>query len=485
MLTIPNLRVITTKLNFLPPLSELLTAPHNQLAWLREEDGAVGAGVAATFNYSPHPGDTAESRFTAAANWWEAVKKCAQIADDTQLPGSGLFAFGSFAFHPDSPAGSTLIIPQVLVAKRGNTAWLTRIENIQHLQPLAPEASDLLHLLQLYAPAPSSIHPHAPAHAVHSSTFSGISPTSSSPQSPWKTATIEKIWETPSSVEWMAQVEHVIEKIRTGEAHKVVLARMLNIEAQDLDERSLVHSLHAAYPSTWTFAVDGLIGASPEMLIAADLESAGADLANITSDSVKITPSPLLKCRVLAGTLPKASPNPGENREAKQLENSAKDQLEHQYAVNSALTALDEMTQAQAGLSYVLELPNLWHLATDITAHLQADYSIFDILGKLHPTAALGGAPRPAALKMIKDIEAGERARYGGPTGWIAGNSWGQWCVALRCLKVDSPTRARAWAGAGIMADSQPRKELAETEAKFAPALQTLQMPAATKNGAE
>lgn len=463
MLTIPNLKVITTKLNFLPPLSELLTAPHNQLAWLREEDGVVGAGVAAAFNYSPHSEDTAESRFAAAANWWEAVKKCAQVDDDTQLPGSGLFAFGSFAFYPDSPAGSTLIIPQVLVAKRGNTAWLTRIENIQHPQPLAPEATDLLHLLQLRAPAPSS------------------------PQSPWKTATIEKIWETPSSVEWMAQVEHVIEKIRTGEARKVVLARMLNIEAQDLDARSLVDSLHATYPSTWTFAVDGLIGASPEMLIAADLESAGtdlsaADLSSTTSDSAKIMPSPLLKCRVLAGTLPKASPNPEENREAKQLENSAKDQLEHQYAVNSALTALSEMTQAEAGLSYVLELPNLWHLATDITAHLQADYSIFDILGKLHPTAALGGAPRPAALKIIKDIEAGERARYGGPTGWIAGNSWGQWCVALRCLKVDSPTRARAWAGAGIMADSQPRKELAETEAKFAPALQALQMPAAKKN---
>lgn len=485
MLTIPNLRVITTKLNFLPALSELLTAPHNQLAWLRAEDGAVGAGVAATFNYSPQPADTPESRFTAAANWWEAVKQCAQVDDDTQLPGSGLFAFGSFAFHSDSPAGSTLIIPQVLVAKRGNTAWLTRIENIQHPQPLAPEAADLLHLLQLRTPDSSSAHPFAPPHTTHSSTFSGISPTPSSPQSPWKTATIEKIWETPSSVEWMAQVEHVIEKIRTREARKVVLARMLNIEAQDLDERSLVHSLHAAYPSTWTFAVDGLIGASPEMLIAADLESAGADLASTTSDSVKITPSPLLKCRVLAGTLPKASPDSTEKREAKQLENSAKDQLEHQYAVNSALTALSEMTQAQAGLSYVLELPNLWHLATDITAHLQADYSIFDILGKLHPTAALGGAPRPVALKIIKDIEAGERARYGGPTGWIAGNSWGQWCVALRCLKVDSPTRARAWAGAGIMADSQPRKELAETEAKFAPALQALQMPVAKKNGAE
>lgn len=485
MLTIPNLRVITTKLNFLPALSELLTAPHNQLAWLRAEDGAVGAGVAATFNYSPQPADTPESRFTAAANWWEAVKQCAQVDDDTQLPGSGLFAFGSFAFHSDSPAGSTLIIPQVLVAKRGNTAWLTRIENIQHPQPLAPEAADLLHLLQLRTPDSSSAHPFAPTHTTHSSTFSGISPTPSSPQSPWKTATIEKIWETPSSVEWMAQVEHVIEKIRTREARKVVLARMLNIEAQDLDERSLVHSLHAAYPSTWTFAVDGLIGASPEMLIAADLESAGADLASTTSDSVKITPSPLLKCRVLAGTLPKASPDSTEKREAKQLENSAKDQLEHQYAVNSALTALSEMTQAQAGLSYVLELPNLWHLATDITAHLQADYSIFDILGKLHPTAALGGAPRPVALKIIKDIEAGERARYGGPTGWIAGNSWGQWCVALRCLKVDSPTRARAWAGAGIMADSQPRKELAETEAKFAPALQALQMPVAKKNGAE
>ncbi|WP_297564727.1 isochorismate synthase MenF [uncultured Arcanobacterium sp.] len=468
MLTIPNLRVITTKLNFLPPLSKLLTAPHHQLAWLRAEDGTIGAGVAATFNYSFQAADTPESRFTAAANWWEAVKKCAQVDDDTQLPGSGLFAFGSFAFHPDSPAGSTLIIPQVLVAKRGNTAWLTRIENIQHPQPLAPEASNLLHLLRLCAPD------------------------SSSPQSPWKTATIEKIWETPSSVEWMAQVEHVIEKIRAGEARKVVLARMLNIEAQDLDERSLVHSLHTTYPSTWTFAVDGLIGASPEMLIAADLESAaedlenaGADLSGTTSDSLQMMPSPLLKCRVLAGTLPKASPNSAEKREAEQLENSAKDQLEHQYAVNSALTALAEMTQAQAGLSYVLELPNLWHLATDITAHLQADYSIFDILGKLHPTAALGGAPRPAALKIIKDIEAGERARYGGPTGWIAGNSWGQWCVALRCLKVDSPTRARAWAGAGIMADSQPRKELAETEAKFAPALQALEMPAARKNGAE
>ncbi|MBM7825898.1 menaquinone-specific isochorismate synthase [Arcanobacterium pluranimalium] len=457
MLTIPHLRSQTTALPDLPNLRSLLTSPRKQLAWIRGDDGVVAAGSAAQETHVPQQDDGASSRFNHLTTWWNATELQAEIRDEVRAPGTGLFAFGSFSFSTHSPAASTLIIPQVLVGRRGGKAWLTIIgpDDRDVFETLTPEARALLD-------------------AVLKGSASTFAPFA-----------VEAVTEIPDPLEWQAQVELVTNKIRAGEAEKVVLSRTLNIRTDsDIDERLLVDRLCAAYPSTWVFAVDGLIGASPEMLAAS---------AAIIEDSEITSPQdPRVFARVLAGTLPNRTENIAgigtsvsqhanstseHDEQSKILVASEKDQIEHQVAVESVVNTLSEVGTVTTSGTFVLALPNVLHLATDVVADLHNSRSIIDVAGLLHPTAALGGCPNNTALKLIEDIEATDRDRYGAPVGWVSSGNFGQWCVALRCTKIDADRQARAWAGGGIMADSIPSSELAETEAKFEPIMGAFDIP--------
>lgn len=249
--------------------------------------------------------------------------------------------------------------------------------------------------------------------------------------------------------QWVDSVGKVIERLRRGDAQKAVMTRDLCVDSpHPFDTRYLLDTLSSRYPTTWRFAVDGLIGATPEMLASVHLS--------------------MLHSRVLAGTAPFGH--------AEELVHSQKNLHEHRLAVQSVAQALEQValrTHIPSKPS-VLTLPNVIHLATDVEAVLE-DASIFDAVNLLHPTAAVCGFPRLAAVNILTACERTERGRYCGPVGWVDTGGDGEFGLALRCGQLENDGhRLRIFAGSGIMPDSEPQAELAETQAKMAPLLEVL-----------
>jgi menaquinone-specific isochorismate synthase len=208
--------------------------------------------------------------------------------------------------------------------------------------------------------------------------------------------------------------------------------------------------LNSDYPDTFTFAVDGLIGSSPETLV----RVAGSTVT----------------ARVLAGTAARGEDAASDAAARQRIDTSTKDRAEHAFALASVMSALEPHA---VGVSSSLEpfplaLPNLWHLASDVTGTLTDGSSSLDLIGALHPTAAVAGSPTKIALEIITELEPFDRGRYAGPVGWVSAHGDGEWAVALRCAQVDGTT-VTAFAGAGIVGDSDPARELAETTLKFRP----------------
>lgn len=420
MSTIPQLRAQTTALPTVPVLAHLLTASRDQLAWMKDGEGFVAAGTAARFEQGPTPVSAAarSQRFALASQWWTNLAEETELRDDVNLPGSGLVCLGSFSFEPDSPAGSTLIVPQVLVGVKDGRGFLTLIGPTDNdvFDTLEPEAQDLLNAVL----------------KGEELDYNDLG-----------AATIE-----PVDSSYESAFSAIQDKISTGDVSKVVLARAIDISTSDhIDERTIISRLADAYPNCWTFAVDGLIGATPELL------------ARTEGNTVTTT--------VLAGTLPRTG-----DEDVADLLASDKDRHEHELAVASVVDSLSRLGDTTADDEpFALELPNVIHLATNVSTRLSFDANALQVTGALHPTAALGGTPTHAALDLIAEVEGIDRDRYGAPVGWLDTQGNGEWCVALRCLRVEDGTKARAWAGGGIVADSDMADEYAETEAKLAPVL--------------
>jgi menaquinone-specific isochorismate synthase len=373
--------------------------PRHPLAFIRDGDGIVGFGEALRLEFS------GPSRFTDAAAAWRALVTASTIDDTVHRPGTGLVALGSFAFADGSHATSVLIVPAVILGRRGGDAWVTSI------------ASAAL-------PARS---PFTAAASV------SLTPGRMSPK------------------EYAAAVSSAVARIAAGHASKVVLARDLTgVIPAGYDLRVPIARLSAAYPDTFTFAVDGLVGSSPETLVRVEGNAVTA--------------------RVLAGTAPRGDDAVTDAAARDRIDASEKDLAEHAFALSSVMSALDGHA---AGVSssprpFPLALPNLWHLASDVTGTLTDGSSSLDLIAALHPTAAVAGAPTAAALRIIDELEPFDRGRYAGPVGWVGANGDGEWAVALRCAHIKGTT-VTAYAGAGIVADSDPARELAETTLKFRP----------------
>jgi menaquinone-specific isochorismate synthase len=238
--------------------------------------------------------------------------------------------------------------------------------------------------------------------------------------------------------------------MRAGELDKVVLAHDLIANAdEDVDPRFLLHGLAAKYPSCWVFSVDGLVGATPEMLMR-------------RQDS-------RVYSRVLAGTMwPHAGVDADEL--AQELLASAKNQGEHTYAVESLAEALRPFCSSMSvsPRPHVLRLPNVVHLASDVAGELAGESSLLRLAGAVHPTAAVGGTPRAKAVATITELEGMDRGRYAGPVGWVDANGDGEVGIALRCAQVVGST-VRLFAGGGVVPDSVPDTEVAEAAAKMIP----------------
>jgi menaquinone-specific isochorismate synthase len=215
----------------------------------------------------------------------------------------------------------------------------------------------------------------------------------------------------------------------------------------------LLERLAGRYPGCWSFAVDGLIGATPEMLVRRE--------------------KGLVTSRVLAGTIRRSGDDARDLALAASLARSSKDLEEHEYAVRSVADALaPHCTSMNVPESpFVLHLANVMHLATDVTGVLADDTSSLGLAAALHPSAAVCGTPTVVAAHLIDEIEGMDRGRYAGPVGWMDADGDGEWGIALRCAEVDpsDARKLRLFAGCGIVAGSEPADELAESSAKLLP----------------
>lgn len=383
-------------------------------AWVRDGEGLVGWGVAAELQVRGF------ERFSRTQRWWSSWCQAATIDDTVSMPGSGPVAFGSFTFDPDAWS-SIVIVPKVIVGRRGGQAWMTVI----HTPDEDISASrTLLH----------AVAPPASVEAVQ-----------------WKpgAATEER---------WQNAVREAVRRINAGEFDKVVLARdIIGQVTGPLDLRLLLANLATAYPSCWTFAVDGLVGATPELLV------------RRTGD--------LVTSRVLAGTVRRQGEASVDATLAEALLSSGKDLEEHEYAVHSVARALAaHCTDLDVpARPHVLRLANVQHLATDVTGQLADGTSVLGLAAALHPTAAVCGTPTERAMAAIRELEGMDRRRYAGPVGWFDAHGDGEFGIALRCAEVDAASgRVRAFAGCGIVSGSNAEQELAESTAKLSPIINAL-----------
>ena len=382
-------------------------------AWVRSGDGLVGFGEYKKFEVK------GENRFKEAKTWWEERVSEFKIQNNVHGSGTGPILFSSFSFDPNEI--SVLVIPEILIGQKNGKSWITWIGDVK--QPNLEKINT--------APVSGEIK--------------------------WQEGSI-------SEQAWQSQISSAINAIKSNKLEKVVLARDITATSKtEIGVRSLLQRLEIEYPSTWIFLVDGLIGATPELL-------------------VRLSKS-LVTSRVLAGTIRKTGNEDRDLTLAASLAKSSKDLEEHEYAVRSVADALAPFCSSTnvPEAPFVLHLSNVMHLATDVTGVLndsakQSD--IFTLIEQLHPSAAVCGTPALEAKKLIVELEQMNRQRYAGPVGWIDANNDGEIAIALRCGQLSNDRNSiRIFAGCGIVAGSDPATEFAESQAKLMPmrtALETL-----------
>src|SRR3954452_2030987 len=381
-------------------------------AFLRGRDGIVGWGEA--IRLPPRP--QARSGREVAEDVSDLLARIT-VRDDVGVPGSGAVAIASLVFDPTT-TGSVVVVPKVVLGRRDGRAWLTLVT--------PPGAVEVPALRRRPTAAPQM----SPARVVAA---------------------------LPSEAAWRDVVAVAVRRLRDEAVDKVGLARAVDVEAaRAVDPRLVAARLAQRFPACFTYICDGLVGASPELLV----RRLGRQAESL----------------VLAGTVRRGgSPEEDVDLERSLVE-SVKDRHEHRVAVASVrdvLAGLASEVEVDAD-PHVLRLANLSPLATHVQAWLPTPApTALGLATALHPTAAVGGTPRDVALGMIRELETASRDRYAGPVGWVDAHGDGEFAIALRCAQIDG-ARARVWAGAGIVAESDPQAEVAETTVKLEAALTAL-----------
>ena len=377
------------------------------LAMITDGEGLIGWGEALRLSIPGGP-----DRFARAARALEDAAASAVVDDPVALPGSGLVAFLAGTFAPDSEAETTLVVPERVVGRRDGRAFATAIG--------------------------ASGPPADPTDAVPRAQVALADP----PRVRERGAGLDE-------VAWLDRVAKAVDRLRAGELGKVVLARDVGVWADEpFDPRAVARRLAARFPGCHTVMVDGMVGASPELLVGRR--------------------GPQVRSRVLAGTTGRDADPERDAALARALRDSRKDREEHDHAVASARAALEPVCAALEvdPEPWVLRLANVAHLATDLRGALAEPVPVLDLVQALHPTAAVCGTPTALAAEVIAELEGLDRGRYAGPIGWVCGRGEGEVAIALRCAEVAGST-ARLFAGAGIMPGSRPESELEETRLKL------------------
>lgn len=428
--SVPQLRSITIKR---PAMSEhgLLdyATRDDSLMWSRRGEGVIGFGQVARFEA------TGSGRFAAAREWWTQVTDNAGVEDPLEVPGTGLIAFGAFAFSFSSTYASRLIVPRIVVGRNDECSWITYTVNDPQAElSIAAAEAELAELLEDYS-------------AEHE-LGSGVD---------------RLVPGQITEAEYMESVRQGVARINAGDVTKLVLARDAVADlAAPIAVAQVLRQLALRYSDCWTYSVDGLIGATPEMLV------------RVRGD--------IAEARVLAGTLDRATAPAGDTDYAQRmLVKDEKQRHEHQLAIDSLTEQLGPLASGMDAPAepFVLQLPNVWHLASDVKASLARREdgsvpSVLDLAEVFHPTAAVCGTPTQDAGRILRELEGIDRGPYAGPVGWIDTRGNGEFGIALRGGVIESPTSIRLYAGCGIVAASNPEEELAESWAKMRPMREAL-----------
>lgn len=375
------------------------------LVWMRPGLTLAGTGVAMTI-------DIPRSDPASAA---EVVARALGTIQPESVTTSAPMALGALPFTPDKPGH--IVVPEVLVTQTDNgSAWVTTVSPDGNTDPMTV-VSNLESATQVTSPPSPGRFEIQPSRPVG---------------------------------EWCAALGAARSELRARQADKVVLARSIKIITDiPISRRLLLERLRTTYPSCMIYAIDGLVGASPELLVARQ------------GGTVRSHP--------MAGTAPRSDDPAVDEQLAADLKTSAKDLIEHRYTIDMVhetllpwCSWLDE--EAEPSL---VTMANVRHLATLVEGRLSSPpASVIELMTALHPTPAVCGSPRPRALELIERFEELDRGCYSGPVGWVDANGDGEWAVAIRCAQIEGAV-VNLMAGVGIVADSDVDAELAETRAKL------------------
>lgn len=362
-----------------------------------------GHGLIAWGEYASVQLNGTESLHTGDA-WFAEQTASLELDDQVRRPGTGALAFVSGAFDPDR-ATTSFVIPRHILGRDEFGSWITTIGDAP-----SSEARPAL-----------TVPPRVAVEGPGSITYGDGN---------------------LDAADWMEAVAEAVRRIKAGRLDKVVLARdIMAIAERPIDARFLIQQLTSAYHSCWTYSVHGLVGATPELLL-----RLGA--GHVYS-------------RVLAGTEWGAG--------AYERVQSPKNREEHAYAARSAAASLEKVTIRLdvPGEPKVLTLPNVVHLATEIRGDVADGIGACQVAAAMHPTAAVGGTPTDLAVATITELEGLNRGRYAGPVGWLDSAGNGEFGIALRGGQLRDEHTMQLIAGCGIVADSDPATELAESMSKL------------------
>jgi salicylate biosynthesis isochorismate synthase/menaquinone-specific isochorismate synthase len=378
-------------------------------------------------------------RFRQAALRCRELGRGAECGDDLigLPPGAGPVFCGGFAFASSgggSPewsgfAPAQLVLPELSILRRAGRAWLTVAAVVDGA---SGDGAAIVESLEARA---ASIKPAA---------LPLIDP---SPAQPARVAGAAP----PEHYE--GAVSRAVELIRRGDVQKVVLAREVRVHAaHSIDSAAVFGALRDVFPSCFSYCVgtpEGVfIGASPELLVRRDGQRA--------------------QTVALAGTTRRSADPSVDDHLGEQLAHSPKEREEHAIVAARIERTLDPVSVwvAAADDPVLVKVQNVQHLATPIRAQLREPVSTLELAGRLHPTPAVGGEPCETAIRLIPELEGLDRGWYAGPVGWTDLSEDGEFCVALRGGLLRERT-AHLYAGCGIVRDSDPAAELAETEIKL------------------
>lgn len=412
---VPELVVRTLRLDEHVDLTAHIPATA-MAAWLRHGQGMVAVGTAWQVSTS------GPERFSRANAAFAEVAGRARVDDEVRTSGTGLISLGSFSYSDRSERPSTLTVPRAVLGVHDGESFLT-VVGVDEEPELPVSWRDLFPT----TPQPAAQDPALDLVPAH----------------------------TPD--EYQALVASAVDAIRAGRAAKVVLSESTTVHSsRPVVPSTLLANLARDYPSTWVYLVDDVVGATPEMLAQ-------------TEDG-------RLFSRVLAGTRSVADFGELAEDERRAFQSDAKERSEHAFAVESVTAALEGITEELtcSPEPFVLRLPGLEHLASDISARLREDATSLDVAARLHPSAAVSGTPRADADELIAELEGLDRGGYAAPVGWMNAAGDGQWAIALRMAHLVDEHTVRLQAGGGLVAASDPVSEHAEVLAKCRPMLRAL-----------